>query len=247
MEMLLRSTLSSRVRVVLVEPEIGGNVGFVARVMKNFGLQQLCLVNPVEGYEEEAKRFASRAKDIIEKAVVVKELKEAIDGVDIVVGTTAIAAKRTANILRTPTPPEELAKSVYLSRGSVALLFGRESTGLRNEELALCDFVATIPASNLYPTLNVSHAAAIIFYELFKHQRPMGQGRAADPRVRELVVERFVDLMKEAGYQQHRINSASRALRNILGRAFVTKREATLILGAFSKALAALKRRSELG
>lgn len=229
----------------MVEPEIGGNIGFVARAMKNFGLQQLYLVNPVEGYEEEAKRFASRAKDIVEKAVVVEDLREAIEGVDIVIGTTAIAAKRMANILRTPTPPEELAKSVYLSRGSIALLFGRESTGLRNEELALCDYVVTIPASHLYPTLNVSHAAAIIFYELFKHQRSIGRERAADPRTRELVVERFVDLMTEAGYQQHRIDSASRALRNILGRAFVTKREATLILGAFSKALVTLRRSSE--
>ena len=227
------------VRVVFVEPESEGNIGSVARLMKNFGLDELWLVNPKTEIGTEARAFASHAQNILENAIVADSLDEAFSGVSYAVGTTSIPAERFANITRTPITPQEFAQTVRIVKGKVALLFGRESTGLSNEELAKCDIVVTIPAHHAYRALNVASASAIIFYELWKAKLGNRRGyiEEADREHRERLSMFFDQMCLLVDLPKNRERLARRAIRNIMSRAFISKREATLIIGVFRELL----------
>jgi len=225
------------VRVVLVEPEREGNIGSVARLVKNFGLDELWLVNPKPELGIEAKAYAAHAKEVLERVAITTELDKAFDGVSFVVGTTAIHAKRPSNILRISITPEELAKKAVAIKGKMALLLGRESKGLSNEELNKCDIVVTIPSSPLYRTLNVASASAIILYELWKAkaEHPRGYFEEADQENRMRLTRLFDQFSRESGLPAYKRRLATKAFHNVISRAFISKREATLMMGVFRK------------
>lgn len=226
------------IRVVMVEPEKEGNVGSVARVMKNFGIRQLYLVNP-KARLSDARPYAAHAIDILESAVVVSSLQEALDGASVVVGSTAVPAGSSSNLTRITVFPEELAR--YLSRyegGTAALLLGRESIGLLNKELELCDVVVTVPADPGYPVLNVAMAAGIILYELykaFKVKHKVSYAKPADRKVVEVIISYFESLLKVSGLEGTRLKLTVKSLRNALGRSFLASREASLLAGGFRR------------
>lgn len=226
-------------RVVLVEPEHEGNIGAVARLMKNFGFSELFLVKPRVNLGTETMAYASHAREIVTEAVIVEYLYTALEGVDYVVGTTSITAKKSGNLLRTTITPEELAKSVHPVKGKVALLFGRESKGLSNMELEKCDIVVTIPSNPVYRTLNIASASALVFYELWKakteHKR--GYVEEADVQYRGRLVNLFDEILEKNLLPTHKQRLASKAFKNIIARAFISKREATLIIGALRQTL----------
>ena len=111
------------IRVVLVEPEQEGNIGSIARLMKNFDMNELWLVNPKVQIMREAWALASHAQNILAKASIVEFLDEALRGVSYVVGTTSILAKRSSNIMRTAITPQEFAYTVSTIKDTVALFF----------------------------------------------------------------------------------------------------------------------------
>jgi len=111
---------------------------------------------------------ASHAQEILDTARTFGSLEDALDGADISVGTTALRTSSVYKILRKPVTPSEVAEILAGVNGQAALVFGREGTGLKNVELDMCDLTLTITASPKYPTLNISHAAAIIFHELYR-------------------------------------------------------------------------------
>ena len=153
------------IRIVLVSPKAAGNIGWSARGMKNMGLSRLVLVNPVDYRLEEIKPFAFRAEDILEAAAIVGSLQEALQGVQLAVGTTRRVGKvrRPMYYLREAAP-----KIVAAARNNaVAVVFGGEQSGLSNEEIAVCHTIVTIPEETDYPSLNLSHAVAIVCYELY--------------------------------------------------------------------------------
>ncbi len=230
-----------KIRVVLVEPEKQGNIGGIARVMKNFGLKELYLVNPKDQLGEEARAYASHAVDILESAIIVDDLSKALKGVNYIVGTTSKVGKSPSNLRRITLFPEALAERlVNAPRGVTAILFGRESIGLLNRELELCDVVVTIPANPQYPVLNVVNAAAIIFYELYKVAKEAGKvsySRPADRMVVDVALKHFENLMAASGLKGSRLRLTVNALKNILGRSFISSREASLLAGGFRKAL----------
>jgi len=154
--------------VILVEPEKEGNIGAIARSMKNFGLTDLWIVSPKTPIQDEAYRYAKGGRAILEKAKVVQNLSEALQEIERTVGTTAIVSRSTRNLLRTAIDPARLASRLAETSGRVALVFGRESSGLTNAELQKCNIIVNIPASEAYNVLNVATAASIVFYELFK-------------------------------------------------------------------------------
>ncbi len=227
------------VRVVFVGPEVEGNIGSMARLMKNFGLSELWLINPKTEIGAEAHAFASHAQDILENMVIADSLDEAFSDVSYVVGTTSIPAERFANVRRTPITPQEFAQTVRTVGGKVALLFGREGTGLSNEELAKCDVVVTIPAHHTYRTLNVASASAIIFYELWKARfgNRRGYVEEASREHRERLAMLFDQMCHRAKLPENKERLTRKAFRNIIGRAFISKREATLIIGVFRELL----------
>jgi tRNA/rRNA methyltransferase len=231
-----RSTgLGLRLRVVLVEPEKAGNIGSIARSMKNFDLTDLRIVSPKAPITEEAYRYATRGREILEKAKIFKTLPEALKGARHVVGTTAIAGTSTRNLLRITMDPSQLALRLAETKGSVALLLGRESSGLTNAELEQCNVIVTIPASKDYNVLNVATAASILFYELFK----IGSKNVSSLEPSRQAVERlasiFVDLAETVDTPPHRRRLADRAFRNILAKSVVSRREVSLIMGVLRR------------
>jgi len=221
--------------VVLVEPEKEGNIGSIARSMRNFSLTDLYLVSPKTPIGDEAYRYATRGKEILEKARTVQTLSDALRGVDRVVGTTAIVGTSSRNILRVPIDPTQLASRLAGTTGSVALLFGRESTGLNNRELQRCDVIVSIPANKGYNVLNVATAASIMFYELHKvkQMRP----RLLEPSQQSVkrLVSMFNQLADLADLPPHRKRLADRAFRNVLAKSVVSRREVSLIMGVLRR------------
>jgi TrmH family RNA methyltransferase len=221
--------------VVLVEPEKDGNIGSIARSMRNFSLTDLYLVSPKTPIGDEAYRYATRGKEILKKARIVQTLSDATRGVDRVVGTTAIVGTSSRNILRVPIDPTQLASRLAGATGSVALLFGRESTGLNNRELQHCDVIVSIPANESYNVLNVATAASIMFYELHKVRQMRPRLLEPSQQSVERLVSTFNQLADIADLPPHRKRLADRAFKNVLAKSVVSRREVSLIMGVLRR------------
>jgi tRNA/rRNA methyltransferase len=225
-----------RFKVVLVEPRYDGNIGSVARVMKNFGFKELILVNPPK-LGSEARKNSMHAIDILGSATAYSDFKEVVERLDCVIGTTAKIAG-DGNKLRTPVYIDELAKSLD-TKGSIGIAFGREDFGLLNDELQMCDMLATIPAHYEYPTLNLAQSAGIVLYELSR-QENMRTNRRKKFRTLDRVEKEtllrfygeFTDEILEYDFEK---DLAKHTFKTIVGRAFVSGREAKTLTGLFRK------------
>ena len=152
------------IKIVLVNTSHPGNIGATARAMKNMGLSRLALVNPVEFPSGVAVGRAASALDVLEQAEVVNTLGEAIADCALVIGSSARSRSLPWPML---TPEQSAAKLVKESQSvQVALVFGREDSGLNNEELQLCHFHVQIPASPEYSSLNLAAAVMVLCYEI---------------------------------------------------------------------------------
>lgn len=152
------------IRVVLVQPSHGGNIGGCARAMKNMGLSRLVLVAPEEFPGEEANARAAGATDVLAQAKVYATLDEAIADCHLVIGSSARERRIAWPML---TPHSAAHKLVAAATGqNVAVLFGRERTGLTNEELDRCQFLVNIPADPEFSSLNLACAVQVIAYEI---------------------------------------------------------------------------------
>jgi TrmH family RNA methyltransferase len=221
-------------RVVLVEPMYDGNIGSVARSMKNFGFDQLVLVNPCK-IEDYGMAMASHAKDILEKAKAVATLEEAIDGAGLVVGTTGKRIgeehKHLRLHIRDPwLTPAQLAEKLNGKDCEVALLLGRENWGLTNQELQLCNLLVSIPTSPSYPIMNLAHAATIILYEL-SQMKPGGGFTLACPETLGRLQASVRGLLEEINYPKYKMDFKMIMFKRIFGRAELTEREANTLLG----------------
>jgi len=154
------------IRIVLVEPSHPGNVGAVARAMKNMGLSELLLVRPKQFPDAEATVRASGAVDLLERARVVDTIGEALSGCGLVLGTSARPRAANWTVLE---PPEAAARLVSEAAARpVAVLFGGERNGLSNEDLSACHALVTVPASPEYESLNLAQAVQILTWEIRK-------------------------------------------------------------------------------
>ncbi len=157
-------------KIFVIEPKYQLNVGYIARVAKNFGIKKLYFVRPradIRG--KKALRFSKHASELLLNATLCKDL-DAASGADLVIGTTGI--KRRMRFTRMLTPDEMLSYIRQRKVKSAALLLGRDDSGLRREELEQCDVVVHINADSAYPVLNISHALAILLYALAQPERP---------------------------------------------------------------------------
>ena len=154
------------IRIVLVEPEGSFNIGSVARIMNNKGMEDLALVNPVDLHEnDDAYRAAVGARELLERAAVFQNLPDALRDTNLVVGTT----RRAGKLRRLFCSVEELPERVFpvTQEGRAAILFGREKDGLTTQETDLCNILVNIPAHEDFPSLNLSHAVAVVCYKLY--------------------------------------------------------------------------------
>lgn len=154
------------VRIVLVEPSHPGNIGGAARAMKTMGLKSLYLVRPARFPDPQADWRAARAVDVLAAAKVVDSLDEAIGECVLAVGTSARSRRIPLPLADAQTVASRLAQE-YADQ-PVAILFGRETSGLTNEELQRCQLHLSIPASPEYPSLNLAMSVQVVCYELFK-------------------------------------------------------------------------------
>lgn len=228
--------------VVFVEPESPGNIGFLARTMKNFGFSNLVLINPCE-LENEAYYQAMHAKELIRNHKDYTSLEEFIEkeNIEFTVGTTRMAGG-SYNVSRIAITPENFADSLNIN-AKTAIVFGREGNGLSNEEVSLCDVVVTIPTDENYPVLNISHAAAIILYEIFKIKKkyPREELEAATKAEKELLIEEMENLIKYTGYPPHKMKTSSTVFKRVIGRAFIAGREAHTLIGTLRRIRLKLK------
>ena len=155
---------TDNIRIVLVNTSHPGNIGGVARAMKNMGLTRLYLVAPRDYPNEQAEWRAVSAKDILDAAIVVPTLEDAIADCQFVVGTSARERRIPWPLLDARQCAERMAQAS--SQEQVAVLFGREDRGLTNEELRACNLHLNIPTSGAYSSLNLAMAVQIVAYEL---------------------------------------------------------------------------------
>jgi tRNA/rRNA methyltransferase len=220
-------------RIVLVEPLHSGNVGSVARVMKNFGFGELVLLNPCV-LDMRARVMAVHAYDIIENARIELSLKGALAGSSVIIGTTGLAGTTENEHVRMPAlAPRKLKEKLTGKSGVVSLLFGRENDGLRNDELELCHILVNIPTSPYYPSMNLSHAVAVILYEL--SDICGGENHLADHFDIELLYEHIEEVLADIEYKEHKTNKTQLMLQRILGRAELTGREVQTLRGVLRR------------
>ena len=245
--------------VVLVQPEHSGNVGSIARVMKNFNFKKLVIFNPIESIDKilsyETCGYAMHGKDILLNAKIIhvenqknhsSVLKNYLKDFDLIVATTA-KGKKYSNIKRLAIFPQDLLIPISEKPLHIAILFGKESRGLTNEEIRLADIILRIPASEEYPSLNLSHGCGIILYEIFKKVNILNIGRGKKPvlladKKDRLVLYDFIEqIIEDLKIRTYRENNVYQAFKNVFERAYMSKKELSLILGLFSKVNSILK------
>jgi len=225
--------LSLEIRIVLVEPMYQGNVGSVARAMKNFGHTDLVMVNPCT-LEGPARAMASHARDVLEGARIVTTLEEAVDGTNLMVGTTGTGSMKGGEHIRLPLyTVKELKDRLKGYSGKIAILFGREDNGFSNDEIKSFDILITVPTSDIYPIMNLSHAVAVVLYELSDLEG--GNSPLAEGFDLQLLYEHFGKLLEEISYPSHKKDKTFLMLRRIFGRAGLTPREVQTLRGIIRK------------
>lgn len=236
------------VSFVLVEPQHPGNIGFVARVIKNFGFSTLILINPPSGWKGESLRYAKHAEDVIHSARTYRRLTT-VTKKQYCIATTAQVGSDD-NIRRTPVSLPDLKTSNIPFDSKTAILFGRESDGLTNEEIAQCDVLLTIPASAVYPTLNLSHAVAIVAYELnqsviignekekrdhLSHIRPM------EVRQKQKLYSLFNELVDRSSLAETKCEPTKVIVKKLVSHAGLSRRESFTLIGFCKKLLRSLR------
>ena len=235
---------ASRLRIVLVGTQHPGNIGSAARAMKTMGLGRLVLVAPEKAPDHESLALAAGADDVLASARTCATLAEAVSDCRLVLGCTA----RSRRIALDELPPREAASRAVARAaggGETALVFGRERTGLDNEELQLCHAAVHIPANPAYSSLNLAAAVQVLAYELrlallaADGQALDGQApddRRADPLASHAELEGFfgqLDGVLEAiDFHKGRTpDSAMRKFRRLFLRADLDAREVRLLRG----------------
>ncbi|MCX7882444.1 MAG: TrmJ/YjtD family RNA methyltransferase [Brevinematales bacterium] len=156
------------ISIVLVEPEGDMNIGMIARSMMNMDVERLVLVSPKTNHlSENACSFAVHAKPILEKAHVVFSLQEALKESDVSLAVTRRIGQWRQKDIVLPEWAEAMAP--YRER-HIALVFGREKSGLTNEEITTCDMILTIPSSEAFPSLNLAQAVMTVLYEIYRSE-----------------------------------------------------------------------------
>lgn len=236
------------VAVALIEPQYPINVGHIARLMKNFGLKSLYFVRP-NFDKAEAAKYSTHGNDVIvaAKTVTLSELRKKFD---ILIGTTAIQAISRLNILRESISAEQLAKIIHdSSTKDFCILLGRESSGLNNEELELCNLVVTIDTKTNYRTMNVAHALAILLYEISKLQSSELPIKKSKKRV-DFASQKDIDLLLQyiskladvGNYNLHKKPLLEAATKKILAKSVPTTKDVMLLMSLLRKSLLAIER-----
>jgi len=229
------------ISVVFVEPQFTGNIGFMARTMANFGFKSLVLVKPPE-LDEDVFRFAKHARYIVENAKIMADFKELRSSFDYLAATSGVSTKSPKKFKRIALTPRQLASKIWNFSGRVGIVFGRENYGLYNEEIEQCDLLVRIPTHEEYPIMNVTHAAAIILYELFISKSESNEMPLAEDFEMSLLNDRFSEILKLINFPEHKRKNTEVMFRRIIGRTMLTKWEYHSLMGVLKRIIYAIQR-----
>ncbi len=231
----LLNHMLKNIRIVLVRPKGSGNIGSVARAMKNMGLQDLALVGGGRIESLSARAMAVHAGEILKEAHRFSTLREAVSDCSMVVGTTCKSGLYRSHSL----PPREVARKIVAAAnsGKAGIVFGPEDHGLSNRDLKHCQLLITIPTHPDYPSLNIAQAVMICLYEIFlAAQKKLPKEKIA--RAQSENVERLFDKMKSSLLKIGFLDSENPdhillALRRVLGRAGLEEKDVRVLTGLF--------------
>lgn len=239
------TSAATRIRFVLVGTQHPGNIGAAARALKTMGLAQLVLVQPEKYPHEEAFRRAAGADDLLADALIADDVAAAVADCRLVLGCTA-RSRRVQ--LEEHSPRQAAARLAQAAAESqVALLFGRERTGLTNEELQLCHAAVHIDANPDYSSLNLAAAVQVLAYETrlaLKTAQSAGADDAGEPRVAPATHAQLEGLFSQLGQTLEQIDfhkgrapeSAMRKLRRLFLRTDLDEKEVRLLRGILADA-----------
>ena len=224
--------------IVLCRPEESRNVGAVCRAMANCSLSTLRIVGKKEDFDEERVRIlAIHSAPIWEKATFFDSIRDAVADCTIAAGTTRRRGKKRGKLLL-PEEFTEEASRITESGGKAAIVFGNERTGLTDEELEQCNLAVTIPTSESFASMNLSHAVQVMGYHIFRSTRSDSPGYIPIPRERlETTVKSLADSLQKIGFFSVTGRSDMETFwSNILSRAALSEKEAQYIEKVFDKA-----------
>ncbi len=230
--------------IILVEPQMGENIGMVARAMANFGLSELRLVNPRDGWpNEKAQAAASKADHVIEGTKVFETLEEAISDLNFVYATTA-RERDGFKPVRSPVVAAQTLRARFTAGEGTGILFGRERWGLSNEEVALADEIVTFPVNPAFASLNIAQAVLLMSYEWMKSgMEDLGsvpfQAMEQTPSTKEQL-HGLYDQLEEALESRNYFHPPAKKpkmidnLRAVLSRRAFTEQEISVMRGVIS-------------
>jgi TrmH family RNA methyltransferase len=200
--------------------------------MKNFGVKKLYLVNPKVDISA-ASIYASHAADVLDHAMIVP-LTTVREENDMLVATTAVRARKKSNVIRRMISPENV-RVLLASCKTSSLVFGRDTTGLTNEEIATCDVTTTIDTSSAYRALNLGHAVAIMLYLVSRRSRRSLPRQTR--KARKIFSETFYDLASASCIQPHKMRNLKEAGKRVAASSGLTDKQLQLLSGVFRKAV----------
>lgn len=224
--------------VILVEPQLAENIGMTARAMANFGLSDLRLVAPKNGWPKKGVReAASGATHVLDHARIYATVPEAIADLRYVLATTA---RERGQMKRVFAPDAAMAEVVSRQPARSGILFGRERVGLSNDEVSLADAIVTFPVSPDFPSLNLAQAVLLVGYEwrraAGRANLPFQGEMLTAPATREALLSLFASLeeaLAEAGfYPPGKRESVARNMRDMLHRMAMTEQDVRTVRGA---------------
>jgi len=225
----------SNIRIVMVRPRGSGNIGSVARAMKNFGASELAIVGSARTQSFWAKAMAVHGRDVLSEAKIYDTIRAAIADCTLVVGTTCREGLYRAH----SQSPREVAPTVAAAakQGKVALILGPEDHGLSNKDLEHCQLLVDIPSHPDYRSLNVAQAAVVCLYEFYVATLE-NPSEDAFQRAKAEDIERLFDIMKPTLLKIGFLDSENPdhmllAFRRILGRASLEEKDVRILTGMF--------------
>ena len=229
--------------VILVEPQLGENIGAAARAMANFGLSRLRLVKPLQGWpNERARVMAAGADRVLDGATLFDSLNDAVGDCSFVLATTARNHDQAKPVVSAETAAAEMVPRVA-SGENVAIVFGRERIGLENHEVALADRIVTLPVNPAFASLNLAQAVVVVGYEWFKRasggELPFSTPEKSPPAPKQQLDAFFADLERELERVEffrpaEKRGTMSVNLRNIFQRMAPTQQDIRTLHGVIN-------------
>ena len=227
------------VHFILVRPQIGENIGSVARAIKNFNISKLRIINPrCEWPNKKALATSVGAKDILKSTKIYNSIEKSIGDLDIVFACTSRIRKVNKKIISILDLKKKIKK-----KQKMGIIFGPEASGLSNDEINNADYLVKIPTNKKFSSLNLSHSAIIFCFQLFQYfsnKKTVYNSNYKSPVARKTEVNKFlnfiIDGLDKKGFLQpdHKRKSMIRNINNIFHRLNLSEQEIRILLGIFS-------------